>query len=140
MLRGMWDLPEPGLEPVSPALAGGFLTIASEAVSNLNSQMRRGAYPGKQAGSCQGRRQAERRAAIRTQSTVCGPLGQPCTLGLDIITARCVPQQRMLVIMGFCYQKQKSNQTNQNSSQNQNNHTQCNLLEETKTLKSIYYI
>ena len=21
----MWDLPEPGLEPVSPALAGGFL-------------------------------------------------------------------------------------------------------------------
>ena len=25
-LRGMWDLPRPGLEPVSPALAGGFLT------------------------------------------------------------------------------------------------------------------
>ena len=25
---GMWDLPGPGLEPVSPALAGGFLTIA----------------------------------------------------------------------------------------------------------------
>ena len=24
----MWDLPRPGLEPVSPALAGGFLTIA----------------------------------------------------------------------------------------------------------------
>ena len=23
---GMWDLPRPGLEPVSPALAGGFLT------------------------------------------------------------------------------------------------------------------
>ena len=22
----MWDLPRPGLEPVSPALAGGFLT------------------------------------------------------------------------------------------------------------------
>ena len=22
----MWDLPEPGIEPVSPALAGGFLT------------------------------------------------------------------------------------------------------------------
>ena len=22
----MWDLPQPGLEPVSPALAGGFLT------------------------------------------------------------------------------------------------------------------
>ena len=27
-LRGMWDLPGPGLEPVSPALAGRFLTTA----------------------------------------------------------------------------------------------------------------
>ena len=27
-LRGMWDLPGPGLEPVSPALAGGFSTAA----------------------------------------------------------------------------------------------------------------
>ena len=26
LLRGMWDLPRPGLEPVSPALAGGVLT------------------------------------------------------------------------------------------------------------------
>ena len=26
MLCGMWDFPGPGLEPVSPALAGGFLT------------------------------------------------------------------------------------------------------------------
>ena len=26
MLRGMWDLPGPGLEPVFPALAGRFLT------------------------------------------------------------------------------------------------------------------
>ena len=24
----MWDLPGPGLEPVSPALTGGFLTTA----------------------------------------------------------------------------------------------------------------
>ena len=24
----MWDLPGPGLEPVSPVLAGGFLTTA----------------------------------------------------------------------------------------------------------------
>ena len=24
----MWDLPRPGLEPVFPALAGGFLTTA----------------------------------------------------------------------------------------------------------------
>ena len=28
LLRGMWDLPRPGLEPVSPALADGFLTTA----------------------------------------------------------------------------------------------------------------
>ena len=26
--RGMWDLPKPGLEPVSPALAGGFSATA----------------------------------------------------------------------------------------------------------------
>ena len=26
LLRGMWDLPRPGLETVSPALAGRFLT------------------------------------------------------------------------------------------------------------------
>ena len=26
LLSGMWDLPGPGIEPVSPALAGGFLT------------------------------------------------------------------------------------------------------------------
>ena len=29
LLRGMWDLPGPGIEPVSPALAGGFLTTVS---------------------------------------------------------------------------------------------------------------
>ena len=28
LFRGMWDLPRPALEPVSPALAGGFLTTA----------------------------------------------------------------------------------------------------------------
>ena len=28
LLFGTWDLPEPGIEPVSPALAGGFLTTA----------------------------------------------------------------------------------------------------------------
>ena len=28
LLCGMWDLPGPGLEPGSPALAGGFLTTA----------------------------------------------------------------------------------------------------------------
>ena len=26
LLRGMWDLPGPGLKSMSPALAGGFLT------------------------------------------------------------------------------------------------------------------
>ena len=29
LLRGIWDLPKPGLEPVSPALAGGFLTTVA---------------------------------------------------------------------------------------------------------------
>ena len=28
LLHGMWDLPGPGFEPVSPSLAGGFLTTA----------------------------------------------------------------------------------------------------------------
>ena len=28
LLRGMWDLPRPGLEPMSPALAGRFPTTA----------------------------------------------------------------------------------------------------------------
>ena len=28
LLRGMWDRPRPGLEPVSPALAGRFSTTA----------------------------------------------------------------------------------------------------------------
>ena len=28
LLHGMWDLPRPGIEPMSPAWAGGFLTTA----------------------------------------------------------------------------------------------------------------
>ena len=28
LLPGMWDLPRPGLEPMSPASAGGFSTTA----------------------------------------------------------------------------------------------------------------
>ena len=28
LLHSMWDLPRPGIEPTSPALAGGFLTTA----------------------------------------------------------------------------------------------------------------
>ena len=31
----MWDLPGPGLEPASPALAGGFLTTAPPGKSLL---------------------------------------------------------------------------------------------------------
>ena len=27
LLQGMWDLPQPGIKPMSPALVGGFLTI-----------------------------------------------------------------------------------------------------------------
>ena len=30
LLHGMWDLPGPGLEPVSPASAGGFLTTVPQ--------------------------------------------------------------------------------------------------------------
>ena len=33
LLHGTWDLPGPGLEPVSPALAGGFLTTAPQGKS-----------------------------------------------------------------------------------------------------------
>ena len=35
LLRGMWDLPRPGLEPVSPALAGRFLTTAPPGKSSF---------------------------------------------------------------------------------------------------------
>ena len=34
-LRGMWDLPRPGLEPVSPALAGRFSTTAPRGKPHL---------------------------------------------------------------------------------------------------------
>ena len=34
LLRGMWDPPRPGLEPVSPALAGGLSTTASPGKPN----------------------------------------------------------------------------------------------------------
>ena len=35
LLRSMWDLPGPGLEPVSPALAGGFLTTLPPGKPNV---------------------------------------------------------------------------------------------------------
>ena len=34
----MWDLPGPGLEPASPALAGGFLTTERPGKSHLGSK------------------------------------------------------------------------------------------------------
>ena len=36
LLRSMWDLPRPGLEPVSPALAGGFLTTVPPGKPSLS--------------------------------------------------------------------------------------------------------
>ena len=33
LLRGMWNLPEAGVEPVSPILAGGFLTTGPQGKS-----------------------------------------------------------------------------------------------------------
>ena len=35
LLRGMWDLPRPGLEPVSPALAGRLSTTVPPGKPNL---------------------------------------------------------------------------------------------------------
>ena len=35
LLRGMWDLPRPGLEPVSSALAGRFSTTAPPGKPNM---------------------------------------------------------------------------------------------------------
>ena len=36
LLHGMWDLPRPGLEPVSPALAGRFSTTAPPGKPSLS--------------------------------------------------------------------------------------------------------
>ena len=35
LLRSMWDLPGPGMEPMSPALPGGFLTTVPPGKSRL---------------------------------------------------------------------------------------------------------
>ena len=45
LLHGMWGLPGPGLEPVSPALAGRFLTTAPPGKS-LNDELLNGFAPG----------------------------------------------------------------------------------------------
>ena len=47
LLRGMWDLPRPGLEPVSPALAGRFSTTAppgKPSLVNLTKYLRKKLY------------------------------------------------------------------------------------------------
>ena len=36
LLRSTWDVPGPGLEPVSPALAGGFLTTVPPGKPSLS--------------------------------------------------------------------------------------------------------
>ena len=41
LLRGMWDLPRPGLEPVSPALAGRLSTTALPGKPSPNTFIRR---------------------------------------------------------------------------------------------------
>ena len=37
LLRGMWDLPRPGLEPMSPALAGRLSTTAPPGKPHIDS-------------------------------------------------------------------------------------------------------
>ena len=39
LLHVMWDLPRPGFKPVSPALAGGFLTTAPPGKPDLASYL-----------------------------------------------------------------------------------------------------
>ena len=44
MLRGMWDLPRPGLEPVSPAPAGRFSTTAPPGKPSLKKKINKFIY------------------------------------------------------------------------------------------------
>ena len=41
----MWDLPRPGIEPVSPALAGGFLTTVPQGKSQGKAYSNTKTYP-----------------------------------------------------------------------------------------------
>ena len=43
LLRGMWNLPRPGTEPISPTLAGGFLTTGPPGKSYFFSSADEGA-------------------------------------------------------------------------------------------------
>ena len=48
LTKGMWDLPRPGLEPMSPALAGRFSTTAPPGkpnISGLNTMIERPRLP-----------------------------------------------------------------------------------------------
>ena len=45
LLRGVWDLPRPGLEPVSPALAGRLSTTAPPGKPSINSLYQLNIYP-----------------------------------------------------------------------------------------------
>ena len=45
LLRGMWDLPRPGLEPVSPALAGRFSATAPPGKPSYGFYMSSNKYP-----------------------------------------------------------------------------------------------
>ena len=45
LLRSMWDLPRTGIEPVSPALAGGFLTTAPRGKSQSYTLKSKGFLP-----------------------------------------------------------------------------------------------
>ena len=44
LLRGTWDLPRPGLEPVSPALAGRFSTTAPPGKPHITSYSKNSDY------------------------------------------------------------------------------------------------
>ena len=41
LLQGMWDLPGPGIEPVSPVLAGGFFTTQPPGKPSFTLQMKK---------------------------------------------------------------------------------------------------
>ena len=45
LLRGMWDLPRPGLKPVSPALAGRFSTTAPPGKPSQTAFLCLGTFP-----------------------------------------------------------------------------------------------
>ena len=54
LLRGIWDLPRPGLEPVSPALAGRFSTTAPPGKPRANFYRSKGLWQlGNQSMDCQ---------------------------------------------------------------------------------------